>query len=180
MTSKNIRRATAEDVTVLTQIRNDAHANKVAHGDYAWGKEGDGFSEGWVLNSLSRRDVYVVEEDGLPVATFSLDWEDEMYWGPQEPIAGYLHGLSVRNGFNGLGLGSFVIDWCAEQVSGRNRRFIRLGCDVRNTTLCAYYESLGFVRVGIAPKPKHGDYIDSLYEKSVGSPEIGVPVVAQG
>jgi hypothetical protein len=36
MTSKNIRRATAEDVPVLTQIRNDAHAKKVAHLG-AWG-----------------------------------------------------------------------------------------------------------------------------------------------
>ena len=64
-TSKSIRRATAEDVPVLTQIRNDAHAKKSAHRDYAWGKEGDGFSEGWVLTSLSRREVYVVEQDGM-------------------------------------------------------------------------------------------------------------------
>jgi RimJ/RimL family protein N-acetyltransferase len=166
MTSRSIRRATAEDVPVLTQIRNDAHAKKVAHGDYAWGKEGDGFSEGWVPNSISRREVYVVEQDGVPVGTFSLDWDDELYWGRQEPIAGYVHGLSVRKGFNGRGLGSFVIDWCADLVSALDRRFVRLGCDARNTKLCAYYESLGFVRVGIAPTPEHGDYIDSLYERS--------------
>ena len=166
MIPRSIRRATAEDVPVLTQIRNDAHAKKVAHGDYAWGKDGDGFSEGWVLNSLSRREVYVVEQDGVPVGTFSLDWDDEEYWGGQEPIAGYVHGLSVRKGFNGRGLGSFVIGWCADQVSALERRFVRLGCDARNAKLCAYYESLGFVRVGIAPTPEHGDYIDSLYEKS--------------
>ena len=167
MTSRSIRRATADDVPVVTQIRNDAHAKKVAYGDYAWGKEGDGFSEGWVLNSLSRRAVYVVEQDGMPVGTFSLDWDDEVYWGPQEPIAGYVHGLSVRKGFNGRGLGCFVIDWCANQVSILNRRFVRLGCDARNTKLCGYYESLGFVRIGVKPMPEHGDYIDSLYEKSV-------------
>jgi ribosomal protein S18 acetylase RimI-like enzyme len=166
MTSRSIRRATAEDVPVLTQIRNDAHAKKVAHGDCAWGREGEGFSEGWVLNSISRREVYVVEQDGVPVGTFSLDWNDELYWGRQEPIAGYVHGLSVRKGFNGRGLGSFVIDWCADLVSALDRRFVRLGCDARNTKLCAYYESLGFVRVGIAPTPEHGDYIDSLYERS--------------
>jgi 8-oxo-dGTP pyrophosphatase MutT (NUDIX family)/ribosomal protein S18 acetylase RimI-like enzyme len=169
MTSKNIRRATADDVPAVTQIRNDARAKKVAHGDYAWGKEGDGFSEGWVLNSLSRRAVYVVEQDRMPVGTFSLDWDDEVYWGPQEPIAGYVHGLSVKKGFNGLGLGSFMIDWCANQVSILNRHLVRLGCDARNTALCAYYESLGFVRVGVKPMSGHGGYIDSLYEKSVKS-----------
>ena len=167
MVLRTIRRATAADVPVLTQIRNDAHAKKVAHSDYAWGKEGDGFSEEWVLNSLSRRVTYVVEQDGLPVATFSLDWDDAVYWGAQEPIAGYLHGLSVRKGFNGLGLGSFAIDWCAEQVSALDRRFVRLGCDARNIKLCAYYDSLGFIRVGTAPTPEHGDYIDSLYEKAI-------------
>lgn len=32
MTSKSIRRATEEDISVLTQVRNDAHAKKIAHG----------------------------------------------------------------------------------------------------------------------------------------------------
>jgi hypothetical protein len=35
MTSKTVRRAKADDVPVLTQIRNDAHARKVALRDYA-------------------------------------------------------------------------------------------------------------------------------------------------
>jgi ribosomal protein S18 acetylase RimI-like enzyme len=164
MTSKSIRRATAEDVPVLTQIRNDAHANKLAHCDYVWGKEGDGFSEGWVLASLSRREVYVVEQDGMPVGTFSLDWDDETYWGPQDPVAGYVHGISVRRGFNGRGLGSLIIDWCASKVAALNRRFVRLDCDSGNTKLCAYYESLGFMRAGLKPIPQ-GDVIWSLYEK---------------
>jgi ribosomal protein S18 acetylase RimI-like enzyme len=167
MALRNIRRATADDVPAITQIRNDAHARKVANGDHAWGKEGDGFSEGWVRNSLSRRAVYVLEQGGLLVGTFSLDWDDEDYWGAQEPVAGYLHGLSVRKGFNGLGIGRLMIDWCADQVRQQDRRFVRLGCDARNTRLCAYYESLGFVQVGIATKPAHGDYIDALYEKAI-------------
>jgi ribosomal protein S18 acetylase RimI-like enzyme len=163
MTSKSIRRATAEDVPVLTQIRNDAHAKKVAHGDYAWGREGDGFSERWVRNHVSQNEVHIVELEGTPVGTFSFDLDDERHWGPQEPIAGYVHGLSVRKGFNGRGLGSFMLDWCANKVSGLNRRFVRLDCAVQNATLCAYYETLGFIRVGLKPD---GD-VWSLYEKPV-------------
>ncbi|MDE1011032.1 MAG: GNAT family N-acetyltransferase [Paraburkholderia fungorum] len=166
MTSKSIRRATAEDVAVLTQIRNDAHAKKVAHSDYAWGKEGDGFSEQWVRNNVSQKEVYVVELDGTPAGTFSFDLDDERHWGPQEPIAGYVHGLSVRKGFNGRGLGSFMLDWCANKVSGLNRRFVRLDCAVHNGKLCAYYESLGFIRVGLWPEPEPDGYVWSLYEKA--------------
>jgi ribosomal protein S18 acetylase RimI-like enzyme len=152
-------------VPALTLIRNDAHEKKVVHGDYSWGKEGDGFSEMWVLNSLSRREVYIVEQDGTPAGTFSLDWDDVERWGPQEPIAGYVHGICVRKGFNGRGLGSVAIDWCAAKVNASNRHLVRLDCDAKNTKLCAYYESLGFTRVGLKPMPDTGDYIWSLYEK---------------
>jgi 8-oxo-dGTP pyrophosphatase MutT (NUDIX family)/GNAT superfamily N-acetyltransferase len=169
MTSKSIRRATAEDVPVVTQIRNDAHATKVAHFDYAWGKEGDGFSERWVKKNVSEKAVYVVELDGDPVGTFVLDLDDEKHGGPQEPIAGYVHGLCVRKGFNGRGLGSFMLDWCGDELSALNRRFIRLDCAVHNTKLCAYYESLGFIRVGQYAEPEAGGHVWSLYEKSVNS-----------
>ena len=105
-TSKSIRKATAEDLPVLAQIRNDAHANKVARGDYAWGRKGDGFSEAWVLKSLAQRDVYVVEQDGTPVGTFSLDWDDETYWGPQDPIPAIMSRHCMR-------------DWSASELQTR-------------------------------------------------------------
>lgn len=165
MNSKNIRRATIDDVPILTQIRNDAHAKKVACRDYAWGKEGDGFSPQWVRNNVTRKDVYVVELDGTPVGTFSLDLADETHWGPQEPIAVYVHGISVGSGFNGRGLGSFMLEWCAEAASGLSRQRVRLDCAVHNAKLCAYYESLGFVRVGLYAEPEPGGYVWSLYEK---------------
>ncbi|MFM0287379.1 GNAT family N-acetyltransferase [Paraburkholderia megapolitana] len=166
MTQRIIRRAGEGDVPALTQIRNDAHAKKVACRDYAWGKEGDGFSERWVRNNVSQKEVYVVELDGIPVGTFSLDLEDERHWGPQQPIAGYVHGLCVRSGFNGRGIGSFMLDWCANTVSSLSRHLVRLDCAVHNAKLCAYYESLGFIRVGLYPESEPGGYVWSLYEKS--------------
>jgi ribosomal protein S18 acetylase RimI-like enzyme len=165
MTSKTIRRATAADVPALTQIRNDAVAYKLRHGDLAWGKSG--WTEMTALQSLDQREVYVIEHDGISVGMLSLSWQDEMYWGPQDPVAGYLHALSVRNDFHGLGLGNFAIDWSEHQVGAKNRRYLRLDCDPRNTKLCAYYESLGFTRVATKPVPELGDYVASLYEKLV-------------
>jgi GNAT superfamily N-acetyltransferase len=138
---------------------------KVAHGDYAWGKEGDGFSEAWVRNNVTRREVYLVELDGTSVGTFLLDLDDERHWGSQEAIAGYVHGLCVRKGFNGRGLGGFMLEWCAGKVRSLNRHAVRLDCPAHNLKLCAYYESLGFIRVGLYPEPN--GYVWSLYEKSV-------------
>jgi 8-oxo-dGTP pyrophosphatase MutT (NUDIX family)/GNAT superfamily N-acetyltransferase len=166
MASKKVRRATVDDVPVLTRIRNDAHETKLSHGDHVWGKEGDGFSERWVRNNVLERAVYVVESDGEPVGTFVLDPDDAEHWGPQQPVAGYVHGLCVRRGFNGRGLGRFMLDWCGDQLNALDRRFIRLDCAVHNMKLCAFYESLGFIRKGLYEDSAVGGYAWSLYERS--------------
>lgn len=166
MTNIIIRIAGELDVPALTQIRNDAHAKKVAHFDYAWGKDGDGFSDRWVKNNVCQKDVYIVELDSTSVGTFSLDLADERHWGPQEPVAGYVHGLCVRKGYNGRGLGSVMLDWCAERVTALNRSLVRLDCAAHNAKLCEYYESLGFIRAGLYSEPERGGYVWSLYEKT--------------
>jgi GNAT superfamily N-acetyltransferase len=95
----------------------------------------------------------------------SFLWEDEFFWGPQDPDAGYMRRLAVRHGCHGEGLGAFAIEWCVQRVLGEGRRLLRLDCDPRNTKLCAYYESQGFRRVMTRRIERSGDYVASLYEK---------------
>lgn len=163
MTQRIVRRATVEDVAALTGIRNDAHRKKVSHCDYAWGIEGDGFSERWVLDHVSRREVYIVEEAGLAISTLTLDSGPDAKWDGHDLAAGYVHGLCVRNGFNGRGLGRFMLDWSAIKIRDMSRLYLRLDCALQNRKLCGYYESLGFVLAGVKT-----DGVDwALYEKSV-------------
>lgn len=158
-----LRRATVADVPRLVQILNDATTYKLKHGDSAWANRE--WTDTKIRQSLYQSEVYVIDQSDVPVATFSLSWQDEEYWGPQDPVAGYLHRLSVSNDFHGLGLGGLSIDWCVHQVRTKNRRYLRLDCDPRNTKLCAYYESFGFVRVKVRPFPS--GYRAALYEKTV-------------
>jgi RimJ/RimL family protein N-acetyltransferase len=110
--------------------------------------------------------MYIIEQESKPVATISLSWQDEKYWGQQDPIAGYVHRLAVRTGCHGSGISSFALDWAGHQVRTRNRHHLRLTCDYRNTGLCAYYELHGFISLGIRPIPELRDYVASLFEKT--------------
>lgn len=116
-------------------------------------------------NTVAQKEVYIADLDGTPAGMFALDLDDEQRWGPQEPIAVYVHGLSVRTVFNGRGLGGFMLDCCAIKVSGLSRRYVRLDCPAHNAKLCAWYETFGFTRAGLWHEPGTGGYVWSLYER---------------
>ncbi|WDD91329.1 GNAT family N-acetyltransferase [Burkholderia sp. FERM BP-3421] len=164
MTDRRIRRAVRDDVPLLRQIRRDAIDYKLSRGDAVWGKTG--WSETDAHARLDRGGWFIIEQDGVPAGILSLQWDDEEYWGPQAPDAGYLHNLGIRNGLHGLGLGSYAVDWCAAQVRANHRSRLRLDCDARNEKLCAYYASRGFRQVKVMPLPS--GYVASLYERNVG------------
>jgi len=74
-------------------------------------------------------------------------------------------GAGKATAFPNGGCETMSPNWCAHEVSRLNRRLLRLDCGAENTKLCAYYESLGFVRVGL----KTDGIVWSLYEKPVSS-----------
>ncbi|WP_232462493.1 GNAT family N-acetyltransferase [Bordetella genomosp. 9] len=158
-----VRSATENDLSILTTIRNDATAYKLSRKDLAWGRNE------WTLEAarqaLEQGGLHVIEQNGMPAGMLSLSWQDDEHWGRQAPNAGYVHGLSIRDGFRGLGLGVYAINWCADVVRANDRQRLRLDCEVTNTSLCNYYESLGFARVGTKPFPS--GYVASLYELTI-------------
>jgi ribosomal protein S18 acetylase RimI-like enzyme len=164
MTSMSIRHANRDDVPILLQIRRDAIDYKLSRGDHVWGRTG--WTDEDAHARLAQGGWFIIERDGAPAGILSLQWDDEEYWGPRPPDAGYLHNLGIRAGFHGLGLGSHAVAWCAAQVRANGRTRLRLDCDARNAKLCAYYASLGFRQVKIAPMPS--GYVASLYEREVG------------
>ncbi|RZJ58871.1 MAG: GNAT family N-acetyltransferase [Acidovorax sp.] len=122
----SVRQACGSDAASLIAIMDDATRYKVERGDLAWGPHGDS----------ARRVARAIERD------------DEPYWGTQPPVAGYLHGLAINNGFHGAGIGSWVMGWAQRHVSAQGRGWLRLDCSAGNPGLCRYYERCGFVRVG--------------------------------
>jgi ribosomal protein S18 acetylase RimI-like enzyme len=157
--------AEATDAPLLADILTDAGKHKLEHNDLSWGTEGYSLDEATELINTSP--TYFIRKDGEVVATVALQWDDESSWGVQPPVAAYIHRLAVKDGFHGQGLGEQIIDWANEQAVQNGRQFLRLDCDARNTSLCAYYENQGFVKVGTKQIPEYNDYIAALYERPV-------------
>ena len=126
-----------------------------------------------VTPSLARGELFVVESlDGRPLGTVTLQWEDLPFWGARPPDGGYVHRLAVRRAVSGLGLGGRILEWAATSVRARGRSFLRLDCLTSAQRLVAFYESLGFRRVGEATV---GGLDCTLFERRVGPP--GDPIV---
>ncbi|KQW57263.1 hypothetical protein [Variovorax sp. Root411] len=65
----SVSRAELGDVADLIAILNGATQYKVERGD------------------MAESQMYIVRQDGRLVGTTCLQWDDEYYWGKQQPIA---------------------------------------------------------------------------------------------
>ena len=109
---------------------------------------------------------HVLREAGTPVAALRLLWQDDDTWGPQPPVAGYVHGLVVDRRYAGVGLGSRLLDWAADQVLLHGRTVLRLDCSEQNPVLRRYYSAHGFREVGRHDRDGRS-YSVVLFEKQI-------------
>ncbi len=159
--------AQENDLPILVDVLSDATQHKLRHGDMVWGNEG--WTEEEVQDAMTESLMYLVKQDREVIGTVSLQWDDEINWGPQPPIAGYMHRLAVKDGHHGQNIGKRIVDWAGEQTLSNGRSYLRLDCEASNTDLCTYYENLGFTQLGTRSVPKYEDYVAALFEKPLSS-----------
>lgn len=158
-------RASGNDASTLALILTGSTRIKLDHGDNSWGSEP--YTEEEAKQLIESHPTYLAYRDTEAVGTVTLQWEDESIWGSQGPDAGYIHRLAIKDGYKGQGIGEEMLGWADEQAVQNNRRFLRLDCDANNTSLCAYYQKQGFVKVG----EKHQDkgHTSALFERHIKS-----------
>lgn len=119
----------------------------------------------WVKEGFEAGEFYFAESgNGELAGMFRLMEQDELYWGKQKANARYVHSLIVTTAFKGNNIGKRIIAVIEKMVLAEGINLLRLDCIASNRRLCAYYESLGFVKQGEKQMPHSLNY---LYEKTL-------------
>lgn len=119
----------------------------------------------WVKEGLINKQFHFIVSDNKKImGMVRVLNKDLIYWGEKEDVACYIHSLTIKEKYNGLGLGAAVIKKIEAQ--SQNCDFIRLDCDSKNPQLCSYYLKLGFIKVGEKKLPLS---VYNLYEKKISS-----------
>src|SRR6476469_1892529 len=72
--------------------------------------------EVYIESRITSDEVYLAYQDGEPVGTLTLLWNDEEIWLYQPDNAGYVYHLGVRRSQAGRGVGRQMLEWAAEKV----------------------------------------------------------------
>jgi ribosomal protein S18 acetylase RimI-like enzyme len=147
----NVRAAGPEDVSLVAAMLDEA------------GEWPQPFPHDELVERIERGELFVVDFDGEPAATFTVLWDDVPFWGEQPPDAAYLHKLAVRPSFRGRGLGAEILDW-VRRATAAGRAHLRLDCKRDNPRIRGWYERLGFEHRGDVDHPR---FAAALYERAI-------------
>jgi GNAT superfamily N-acetyltransferase len=148
----NVRAAGREDAGVVAEMLDEA------------GEWPQPFPRDELAERIERGELFVVDLDGTPAATFTVLWDDVPFWGEQPPDAAYLHKLVVRPPFRGRGLGERIVEWVEQRAAEAGRVRLRLDCKRDNPGIRGYYERLGFEYQGDVDHPR---FAAALYERPI-------------
>ncbi|MFC0597738.1 GNAT family N-acetyltransferase [Streptomyces palmae] len=150
-----LRRAEEEDLTELVRLRDAAAHWQAASGIRQW-KPGE-LGVDHFRARLREGEVWLafLGPDGPCAGAWELWWEDPAAWGPQPPVAGYVHRLMTDRQSAPPGTGRELLAAAERRIAEAGREVCRLDCLADNPRLRRYYQEAGYTVV--REVPKHGD-----------------------
>lgn len=142
-----IRQATVTDLRTVTDLWEHAASWLNERGIDQWQYPP---REDRIKANIEAGECWIVEADGAPVATITLDEHaDPDFWSPAEAAepALYVHRMVVRRDVAGLDLGSAMLDWAGQQALSQAKELLRLDAWRSNEALQQYYADRGFTHV---------------------------------
>ncbi|MEN8905380.1 MAG: GNAT family N-acetyltransferase [Clostridiales bacterium] len=118
----------------------------------------------WILNGLKNEQFYFALNNNDIVGMFRLQYNDELFWGKRDDLAGYIHSFTTLRKYKGQKIGTTMLDDIEKKLFEKGIHFIRLDCSSNISGLCNYYEKHGFKAIGTIKL--FGDNLN-LYEKNL-------------
>jgi ribosomal protein S18 acetylase RimI-like enzyme len=137
------------DLERLVSLYDEAARWMVRRGTAQW-KPGDKGAEHF-RSRISSGEVWLASRGGRTVGAYELWWEDEQAWGPQPPVAGYVHRLMTARESAPAGTGRELLAHAEGRIAAGGRAVARLDCVASNPRLRTYYEAAGYTAVGDEP-----------------------------
>ncbi|WP_050515020.1 GNAT family N-acetyltransferase [Streptomyces rimosus] len=172
MISYRLAEDTDADVTALVALYDGAARWMQGRGVDQW-TPGERDAAHFRLH-IKQDEVWFAELHGEIVGAWELWWEDLPAWGPQPPVAGYLHRLMVDRDRAPAGTGRAMLARAEQRIAAAGRPLSRLDCKSSNPRLRPYYESAGYRVVGEQPSKVGSDgsrYTVTLLEKRLLGPD---------
>lgn len=170
----HFRLAAEADAPVLVRLRDDAARWMQGNGIQQW-KPGE-MAEDHFRRRMADGEVWLAEAGGRAVGGWELWWDDEPAWGPQPPVAGYVHRLMTDRTAAPRGAGRAMLAAAERRIAEAGRAYCRLDCLSTNARLRAYYEGVGYTVVGEQPHKDGGlgsKYAVTLMERRLSPPSPG-------
>ena len=98
-----------------------------------------------LIDDYTEGNCYVMYADGVPAATFILQWADPLYY-PDVPLntAGFIHKVAIRRAFGRQNLFAPLLAFCRERCLARHIHELQLETDATRPALMQFYERYGF------------------------------------
>jgi GNAT superfamily N-acetyltransferase len=133
-----------------------------------------------IAENISAGECWMVEEDGVAIATITVDdHADSDFWTPEEisEPALYVHRMVVRRDASNQGLGSAMLDWAGRRALKQGKNWLRLDAWKTNEGLHMYYQSQGFAHLRTIDLPTRGSGAlfqrASVYASGLGPRLVG-------
>ncbi len=94
MNDLHFRLADDGDLATLVRLRDDAARWMLAKGINGQWQPGE-LDEDYFRRIMASGEVWLAETADYVAGAWELWWDDEDAWGPQPPVAGYVHRLMV-------------------------------------------------------------------------------------
>ncbi|MFI8965140.1 GNAT family N-acetyltransferase [Streptomyces sp. NPDC053493] len=170
------RQADDGDLDVLVRLHDDVARWMTDHGIEQW-KPGARGPEHF-RRRIAEGEVWLALLGGRPVGAYELWWRDEDVWGPQLPVAGYVHRLMTDREAAPAGTGRLLLDHAERRTAAAGRGLARLDCEAADPRLRTYYEGAGYAVVGRLEKAAADGrrYAVALMEKPLTEQPVTHPV----